>query len=314
MKVAVIGSGFVGSTTAFQLAMSGVANEILLIDIDTNKAVSQAQDIFHATPNSNHSKVISGEYSDLKNADVIIFAAGVNQNPSEARLNILKTNIKIFQDIVPKAIQNSPNAILVIATTPVDIMTKFTLQLSGFDKSKVIGCGCVIDSARFVSELSIYFGVSSSSVQAAVLGEHGDNAVLMWSIATAGFMPLKEFAEQIGKPITGDVEEQITKNIKNSSKDIVDGKKAIYFGIAAALTKVCRAIVQNTDSILPVSTFQKEICGVHDICISLPTVLNRNGAQRIIKPKFSKLEGEKFAFCAKSIESYDKSILKYSNE
>ena len=180
MKVGIIGAGSVGSATAFALIMRGVARKIVLVDMNKAKAKAEAMDIAHATPFAYANKIKAGDYPDLKGCEVIIITAGVNQKPGETRIDLIGRNVKIFENIIPQIMANEPNAILLIASNPVDIMTEVTLKLSGLPKERVFGSGTILDTSRFRTLLGYYLGVSPKSVHANVLGEHGDTEVLVW--------------------------------------------------------------------------------------------------------------------------------------
>ena len=186
MKLGIVGTGFVGSATAFALMLRGVARTIVLIDYNKDKASAEATDISHATPFAYASKIMSGEYNDLNGCEVVIVTAGSNQKEGETRLDLLERNVKIFEGIIPQVAKYAPDAKLIITSNPVDIMTEVTLKLSGFPRQRVIGSGTVLDTARFRTLLGYHLGVSPKSVHVNVLGEHGDSEVLAWSNGDAG--------------------------------------------------------------------------------------------------------------------------------
>jgi len=201
MKIGIVGSGFVGSTAAYAMVLQGVGSEFVLVDINRKLADAHAQDILHATPFAHPARVAAGDYEDLKGADIVVIAAGVAQKPGETRLQLLERNAQVFADVVPKVCQNAPNAILLIATNPVDVMTQVATRLSGLPPERVIGSGTILDTARFRALLGEYLGVSPQSVHAYVLGEHGDSEVLIWSEARVGGVSVFDFAKQINRPI-----------------------------------------------------------------------------------------------------------------
>lgn len=287
MKIGIIGVGGVGSATAFALVIRGVAQEIVLIDQNKARAEAEAADIFHATTFSNASKVIAGDYPDLESANIVIITAGANQKPGETRTDLLKTNVKIFESIVPNIAKYAPESIIIIATNPVDVMTHVTLKLSGFPKERVIGSGTVLDTSRFRALLGAHLLVSPQSIHANVLGEHGDSEVVVWSNADAANEKVLSFAKNIGKPITKKIVEDIEDNVRNAAYKIIAGKGSTFYGIAGCLARLCRAIGSNEHSIFTVSTLHKDAEGIKDVCVSYPTVLCRKGVCNVAHPEIN---------------------------
>jgi L-lactate dehydrogenase len=309
MKIAIVGSGFVGSATAFQLIMSGVAREVILVDKDTARAEAEAVDISHATPCAHDNRIRSGDYEDLGGSDVVIFTAGANQKPGQTRLDLLKINAQIFKEIIPQVMRHAPDAILLVASNPADIMAEITLQLSGLPKSRVICSGTVLDSSRFCIELAKFLGISTESVNAYVLGEHGDNEVLGWSEANVGIMNIYDFAAIMGKNFTDDVIAAIDDNVRNAAYKIIEGKRATFYGIAGALTKICHSIAMDSNAILPVSSHHSAIEGARDICLAMPTIVNRSGIVKVLYPKLAEKERTALQKCAQVIENYTQQIV-----
>ncbi|MDR2371769.1 MAG: L-lactate dehydrogenase [Puniceicoccales bacterium] len=310
MKIGIVGSGFVGSATAFQLVMSGVAHEVFLIDKDTARAEAEAIDISHATPCAHNNRIRSGDYSDLTGSDIVIFTAGANQKPGQTRLDLLKINAQILKEIVPQVIKYATDAILLVASNPADIMTEITLKLSGLPKSRVICSGTLLDSSRFRVELSKFLGISSENINAYVLGEHGDNEVLAWSEANVGIMSIHEFAAVSGKQITEDVKNRIDDHVRNAAYKIIEGKRATFYGIAGALTKICHSIAADSNTILPVSSHHDTIESANNVCLAMPTLINRSGIVKVLYPKLDEKERVALDKCAKVIEDYTQQIIK----
>ncbi len=277
MKVGIVGCGFVGSTTANALVLNGVVSDIVLIDLDRRLADAHAQDISHATPFAHPVRVVAGDYPDLAGAEVVVIAAGVAQRPGETRLQLLERNAQVFADVIPKVVHHAPDAILLIATNPVDVMTQVATRLSGLPPQRVIGSGTILDTARFRTLLGDYLGISPQSVHAYVLGEHGDSEVLVWSEARVGGVNLFAFAEQIGHPLTDAVRQQIDEGVRFAAYRIIEGKGATYFGIAAALSRIVRAIAHDERAVLTVSIVNEEVEGVPQVALSLPRVVGRKG-------------------------------------
>lgn len=309
MKIGIIGAGFVGSATAFSLVMTGVAHKIILVDINKQKAEAEAEDISHAAPFASASKVLSGDYEDLHNSDIVIVTAGANQKPDESRTDLLARNVKIFEDIIPQIAKYAPQCILIIATNPVDVMTEVALKLSGFNTERVIGSGTVLDTARFRTLLGQKFDISAKSVHADVLGEHGDSEVLIWESAEAGTLTLEEYASSCHKKLDAIARDEITDNVVNAAYKIIAGKGYTNYGIAGALTHICRAIAGNEHAILTVSSHHDEFAGTRDVCLSLPTVINRNGVFHVIKPKLSAEEQSELQDSANKMKNFTQKAL-----
>lgn len=304
MKIGIIGAGFVGSATAFSLVMTSVAHEIVLIDTNKAKADAEAEDISHAAPFASAAKVISGTYDDLKNAEIVIVTAGANQKPDETRTDLLARNVQIFENIIPQITKHAPKSILLIATNPVDIMTEVALKLSGFNSERVIGSGTALDTARFRTLLGQKLDISAKSVHADVLGEHGDSEVLIWQSAEAGTLTLDEYAAMCEKYHDALARDEITDGVVNAAYKIIAGKGYTNYGIAGALTHICRAILGNEYAILTVSSHHNEFSGIKDICLSLPTVVNRSGIFRVIKPKLSEEESDELYDSAEKMKKF----------
>ncbi len=292
MKVGVVGAGMVGSSAAYALTIMGIASSVVLVDIDQRLALAQAQDISHAVPFVSATQVSAGDYEALKGASVVILAAGVNQKPGETRLELLGRNAAIFRDVVGNVLRAALDAVLLIATNPVDIMTDITLKLSGLPSNRVIGSGTILDTARFRSLLGQHLGVSPQSVHAHVLGEHGDSEVLIWSSALAGSVPVFSLAEQIGQPIDGTVRSKIDSGVRNAAYTIINGKGSTYYGIGAGLARIVEAIFLDQNNILTVSGLSSETAGVRYVTLSIPRVIGRGGIKTDVMPNLNSEERE----------------------
>ena len=309
MKIGIIGAGAVGNAAAFSLMMTGVAHKVILIDMNKEKAEAEAMDIGHAAPFTSAAKIKAGTYADLKDSDIVIVTAGANQKPGETRIDLLGRNVKIFESIIPQVAKYAQETMLIITANPADIMTEVALKLSGFPKERVIGSGTVLDTSRFRTLLAYYLGVSAKSVHADVLGEHGDSEVLVWSSAEAGTLSLEEYAAAVGKELDERKKAEINDGVVNAAYQIIEGKGATCFGIAGALTQICRAIGNNDYSILTISSHHDEVEGVKDVCLSLPTVVNRRGVFHVITPKLSADEHQKLHKSAATMKDFSEKAL-----
>ena len=309
MKVGIIGAGSVGSAAAFSLMMTGVAHKVVLIDMNEKKAQAEAMDIAHAAPFGHAGKIKAGTYEDLDGCEVVIVTAGANQKPGETRIDLLGRNVKIFESIIPQVAKYAPDSILLITANPADIMTEVARKLSGFPKERVIGSGTVLDTSRFRTLLAFYLGVSTKSVHADVIGEHGDSEVLIWSNAEAGTLSLDEYAASVNKVLDDAKKAEIKDGVVNAAYKIIEGKGATFYGIAGALTQICRAINNNEYAILTVSSHHDDIEGVKGVSLSLPTVINKKGVSHVISPKLSDDERAKLKSSAEIMKEYtDKAL------
>jgi len=280
MKVGIVGSGFVGATAAYALVMQGVGREIVLVDKNTVRANAEANDIRHAVPFSHPLEIRAGDYSDLKGSKVVVLCAGVGQRPGETRLQLLQRNAAVFREIVPTILSHAPDAVLLVATNPVDVMTHLAFHFAkefGFAPGRVLGSGTALDTARFRSLLGSHFGIDAHHVHAYVVGEHGDSEVLTWSVATIGGMELDAFAAMSSKPITNTVRDDIDQKVRRAAYTIIEGKGATYYGIGSALSRIVDVILHDQRSILSVCAPIADICGVSDVTLSLPRLVGGNG-------------------------------------
>lgn len=277
MKVGIVGAGMVGSSAGYALALMGLASEIVLIDRNDALAVAQAEDIAHAVPFMSSTVVNAGQYRDLEGAGVVILAAGVSQKPGETRLELLERNAAVFRAVLAEVLPVVPDAILLIASNPVDVMTQITTRLSGIDPRRVIGSGTILDTARFRSLVGRHLGISPQSVHAYVIGEHGDSEVLAWTSARAGSVPLSSFAAQVGSPLTAEVRAQIDDGVRNAAYKIINGKGSTYYGIGAGLARIVKAIARDQRDVLSVSISTPEVAGVRDVALSIPRVVGAGG-------------------------------------
>ena len=278
-KIAVIGCGFVGSATAFALMQSGLCSEIVLLDVDKDKAEGEAMDITHGTPFAGRMKIYAGDYDDIMDAAIIVITAGANQKDGETRLDLVKKNQKVFQSIIPEISKRKYEGILLIVANPVDILTYTALQLSGFEEHRVIGSGTVLDSARFRYLLGEHLDVDSRSVQAFIIGEHGDSEIVAWSSVNVSGIPVNDFCEMRGHYDHEDAMKSIANDVKESAYKIIQKKQATYYGIAMSVKRICEVILKDEKVILPVSTMMHGAHGIKDIVLSMPAIVGKHGIE-----------------------------------
>lgn len=278
-KAAVIGCGFVGSTCAYSLMQSKLFSELTLIDVDTDRAEGEALDISHGVPYYSPMSIKAGTYDDLADANVVVIAAGANQQPGETRLDLVHKNVAIFKSIVPEIKSSGFSGIIVVVSNPVDVLTQVTIELSGLPHQQVIGSGTVLDSARLKFAIGQKLGVDPRHVHASVIGEHGDSELVAWSLANVSGVSASRFFELRGIKNVKHEQELIEDEVRNSAYEIIKRKHATYFGIAPSVARICEAIVRDEKSVLTVSNWRDEIEGVHDVTMSLPAIIGAKGAE-----------------------------------
>lgn len=278
-KIAVIGCGYVGAACAFTLMQSGMFSEMVLIDRDQDRAEGEAMDISHGIPFTTPSKIYAGDYSDIGDAGIVAVTAGANQKPDETRLDLVHKNVKIFQTIIPQIRDSGFGGILLIVSNPVDILTYVAQRISGFTENRVIGSGTVLDTARLKYAVSQHLTVDSKSVHAFIVGEHGDSEIAAWSGANVSGIPLNDFCELRGHYKHSENTARIAEEVKNSAYEIIEKKKATYFGIAMSVRRICQVILHDEKSILPISSMMYGEYGISDVALSMPAILGKNGVE-----------------------------------
>lgn len=308
-KVAVIGCGFVGSATAFALMESGLFSEMVLIDADKNRAEGEAMDISHGLPFARPMKIYAGEYDDIVDAAIIIVTAGANQKPDETRLDLVHKNVSIYKSIIPEIASRGCEGILLIVSNPVDILTYVAWKLSGFPRNRVLGSGTVLDTARLKYNLGEHLGVDSRSVHAFIIGEHGDSELAVWSSATVSGVPIHKFCEMRGHYNHDEAAERIHETVKNSAYEIIEKKRATYFGVAMAVRRICECLVRDEKSILPVSNLMQGEFGISDIALSVPAVVGADGVENIVPVLLNEEELEKLQASAATLKEIAETVL-----
>ena len=276
-KVAVVGCGFVGSSSAFALMQSGLFSEMVLIDVDQARAEGEALDIAHGTPFGTPMKIYAGTYDDVADAAIVVVTAGAAQKPGETRLDLVQKNVGIFKTIIPPIAASGFEGILLIVSNPVDVLTYASLKMCNLPEGRVIGSGTTLDTARLKQKLGEHLDVDPRDVQAYIVGEHGDSEVAVWSSASVAGIPLDQYCELHGHFDHRASEARIAADVKNSAYEIIEKKRATYYGIAMTVRRICTAIMMNEKAVLPVSSLMVGEYGLEDIAISMPTVVGRGG-------------------------------------
>lgn len=280
MKIGIVGTGLVGSTAAYAMVMRGVGREIVLVDLNKKRAEAEAQDILHAVPFSNPLNIHAGEYADLKDAKVVVVCAGVSQKPGETRLDLLKRNQQVFRAVIPAVLEHAPDAILLIASNPVDVMTHLAADVAaefGVPSNRVLGSGTTLDTARLRSLLAQKLDIDAIHVHAYVLGEHGDSEMIPWSQITVGVIPLTEFCDQWNLCIEEDDQKEIEEQVRNAAYQIIEGKGATYYGVGSAIARIVEVILGNQRALLTVCTPLHSFAGCDHVTISLPHLVGGEG-------------------------------------
>jgi L-lactate dehydrogenase len=272
-RIVVIGAGAVGSTTAYTLLLRGRMDELVLIDVNQEKAMGDALDMNHGLPFLNQATVWAGTYEDCREADIIIITAGAAQRPGESRIDLLKRNVAIFESITDAVLKYNKEGILLIASNPVDIMSYFTWKKSGWPVNRVIGSGTLLDSARFRYLLGEKLNIDPRSVHAHIIGEHGDSELPLWSLANVAGTELN---------ISEADKQEIFTSTRDAAYKIIEAKGATYYAIALALDRICTAILRNEASVLNVSTLVKDYHGISDVYLGVPCVVDRTGVREVL--------------------------------
>lgn len=293
MNTGVVGSGLVGATAAYALVMRGVGRRVVLVDQNRARAESEADDILHAVPFAHPLEIMAGDYADLAGCKVVIVSAGVGQKPGETRPQLLGRNAQVFKQVIPSILQDAPQAVLLIATNPVDVMTHIAARYAeefGVPSSRVIGSGTTLDTARLRSLIGRQLKVDSQHIHAYVLGEHGDSEVLTWSQVTVGGIPLKEFCTGREISICPDDYAAIDEKVRRAAYHIIEGKGATYYGIGSAIARIVEVILQDERSLLTVCTPMEDVAGVKDVTVSLPNLVGGEGIIQTFFPNLNQAE------------------------
>ncbi len=287
-KISIIGAGFVGSATTLAITEAGIASHIVLVDINKDKAKGEALDIAHGAAFLKSTEIIAGDYKDTAESDIIIITAGVGPKKGETRLDIINKNLSIFKQMIPQIVRYSPNAILLIVSNPVDILTYITYKLSGFPANRVIGSGTVLDTSRLQYNLAKIFDVDPRSIHGYIIGEHGDSEFPVWSSLSIGPLSIEEYCKLENLELD-ELKSTVTHSVKNSAYEIIKTKGYTNYAIGLAVCRIVEAILRDENSILTISTYNP----IDDVYYSVPNIVGRNGQVMKICPKFDEEEQSK---------------------
>jgi L-lactate dehydrogenase len=307
-KIAIIGAGSVGTTFAYSILIRGLASEIVIIDINKERAEGEAMDLNHGMPFAYPTKVWAGDYPDCKDADIVVIAVDKGQKIEQSRLELAEGNFQILKQIIPNITRYNKECILLVVTNPLDVMTYAALKLSGFPKNKVIGSGTILDTSRLRYLLGEYLQVDPRNVHAYIIGEHGDSEVPVWSLANVAGIRLRDYCPLCNVPYDIDDFNKLFLKVRNAGYEIVKRKGRTFYAVALGMTKIVEGILRNENAVLTVSCFLEDYHGVSDICLSVPVVLNRNGVKETIKLPLDENEIEDFQKSATIIKNVAHSI------
>lgn len=293
-KVVLVGTGMVGMSYAYSLLNQNVCDELVLIDVDKKRAEGEAMDLNHGLAfSAANMKIYAGEYEDCRDADIVVISAGVAQKAGESRLDLLKRNELVFRSIVDPVTASGFNGIFLVATNPVDIMTRITYALSGFNPRRVLGTGTALDTARLRYLLGDYLRVDPRNVHAYVMGEHGDSEFVPWSQALLATKPIIQLCRE-HESVKREHLEEIAREVQGAAYKIIEAKHATYYGIGMALTRITRALLGDENSVLTVSAMLKGEYGQNDVYVGVPCIINKNGVQRVLSLSLTEEEQKQF--------------------
>jgi len=306
-KIVLVGTGFVGMSMAYSMLNRGGIKELVLIDINKDKTIGEEMDLSHGLPFAPQKMNIkAGEYDECKDAEIVVITAGINQKPGQSRLELTTINAKMMKEITQNIMKSGFNGVIIVASNPVDVMTYVVAKESGLPKNKVIGSGTVLDTARLRYLMAEYLNVSSKNVHAYIMGEHGDSSFVPWDHAYVGCKRIKDVMKDNNKPME-DLR-KIHEDVVNAAYEIIEKKKATYYGIGMALNRLVRAVLDDENSILTVSTYLENEYGQDDIYIGVPAIINSNGVRELVKLELNEKEQKKLDESCRLIKDMRKDL------
>ena len=307
-KVVVVGTGFVGTSIAYSMINQGIVNDLVLIDVNQEKAEGEALDLLDGIAwGQENVNVKSGGYEECKDANVVVITAGINQKPGQTRLELVDTNAKIMKSIVKEVMKSGFDGVFVISSTPVDVLTYCAWKASGLPASRVVGTGTTLDTTRFRKELATKLEMDPRSIHGYIIGEHGDSEVAVWSHTTVGGKPILEFIVQNNRLEVADLQ-TLSDKVKNAAYEIIDRKKATYYGIGMSTARIVKAILNNEQAVLPVSSYLEGQYGEEGIFTGVPSVVNQTGVREIIELNIDAYERKAFKNSVKQLREVIQSL------
>ena len=300
-KITILGAGNVGASIAYTFAVAGTCSDIVLIDINKAKAKGEAMDIRQGVSFGENVEVFDGEYEDAKGSDIVVVTLGIARKPGQTRLDLAQINVNIIKEVMPQIAKYAPDAIYVVVSNPVDILTYTILKCTDLSPNQVIGSGTALDTSRLRSIIADHVGLSPNSIHAYVFGEHGDSSFIPWSLTNIAGIPMEEYcADQDHADLD---EEEIINEVRTAGAEVIKRKGATFYAIAMSVNKICDSILRDSNNIITVSTMMNGKYGIDDVCLSLPCVIGSNGIEREVSPKMTDTEIEKLRESAAALRA-----------
>ena len=310
-KITVIGTGSVGSTIAYTLAIEGLASEIVMIDINGDKAMGEALDIRQGTPFGHPCTVQAGNYADAAGSDIVVITSGVARKDGQSRLDLAQVNINVLKSITPEIVRYAPDATYVIVSNPVDVLTYAFCKYSGIPEQRIIGSGTILDTARLRSRISEYYSVNQKNVHAYVLGEHGDSAFVPWSIANISNVPVEDYSNSllnIKRDFPELNKDEVEEYVRKSGAKVIQRKGATFYAVSMSVCHICKCLLSGIDTTLTVSTMLHGEYGIDDICLSLLNIVGKEGAHSKVMLPLNERELEALRYSADSLRNVINSV------
>ena len=300
-KITILGAGNVGATVAYTLAVAGTCTDIVLIDINKEKAKGEAMDIRQGVSFGHNVEIKDGTYEDAANSDIVVVTLGLARKPGQTRLDLAQTNVNIIKEVMPQVAKYAPDAIYVVVSNPVDVLTYTILKCTDLSPNQVIGSGTALDTSRLRSIIADHVGLSPNSIHAYVFGEHGDSSFIPWSLTNIAGIPMEEYCSDQDHADLD--EDEIINEVRTAGAEVIKRKGATFYAIAMSVNKICDSILRDANNIITVSTMINGRYGVNDVCLSLPCVIGSNGIEREVSPKLNEKEIEKLQASAKALRN-----------
>jgi L-lactate dehydrogenase len=308
-KITILGAGNVGATTAYALAVQGIASEIVLVDIFKEKAIGEADDIIQGAPFLAPFKIYAGDYDAAAGSDIVVFTLGKPRQPGMTRIDLVNSNVALFKaDVVPPIVKNAPDAVYVVVSNPVDILTYAVTKLSGLPPTRIVGSGTLLDTSRLRAILSARWNVCCSNVDAYVLGEHGDTSFIPWSLSSIFGVNAATYAEAYAGEKKPDWKDEVLTDVREAGARVIKNKRATFFAIALSVCEICKNILNDTNKILPVGSVLDGQYGIKDVCVSLPLAVGAQGISRGLLPKLAPEEEAALHKSAEAIKPFFEGI------
>lgn len=300
-KITILGAGNVGATCAYTFAVTGTCSDVVLIDINKAKAKGEAMDIRQGISFGHNVEVYDGTYEDAAGSDIVVITLGLARKPGQTRLDLAQANVNIIKEVMPQIAKYAPDAIYVVVSNPVDILTYVILKCTNLSPKQVIGSGTALDTSRLRAAIADHVGLSPNSIHAYVFGEHGDSSFIPWSLTNIAGIPMEEYCEDQDHPDLD--EDEIIEEVRKAGSEVIKRKGATFYAIAMSVNKICDSILRDANNIITVSYMIEEKYGISDVCLSLPAVIGSNGIEREVYPKLTDDEIIKLQTSAKALKN-----------